>query len=276
MAINDISLTSGMRSNLVSLQNTVSLLNRTQERLSTGKKVNSALDNPTNFFAAQSLTQRASDLSSLKDSMSQAVQTINAANAGITGIQALIASAKGIAQTALSTSDATTRATYLAQYNTIKGQIDALAGDSGYNGKNLLNGDNLTVNFNADGSSSLTITGQDATTAAAGLNISTATGWTADAAGDASINAAVSELNAATTELLSVSANLSSNLAVINARQDFTTAVVNTLTTGADNLTLADMNEEGANMLMLQTRQSLGTTALSLSSQAAQSVLKLF
>ncbi len=276
MAINDISLTSGMRSNLVSLQNTVKLLNRTQERLSTGKKVNSALDNPTNFFAAQSLTQRASDLSSLKDSMSQAVQTINAANAGITGIQALIASAKGIAQTALSTSDATTRATYLAQYNTIKSQIDALATDSGYNGKNLLNGDDLTVNFNADGTSSLTITGQDATTAAAGLNISTAAGWTANAAGDTNINSAITELNNATTNLLSVSANLSSNLAVINARQDFTTAVVNTLTTGADNLTLADMNEEGANMLMLQTRQSLGTTALSLSSQAAQSVLKLF
>jgi len=69
---------------------------------------------------------------------------------------------------------------------------------------------------------------------------------------------------------------LSSNLAIVNARQEFTTNMVNTLTTGADNLTLADMNEEGANMLMLQTRQALSTTALSLSAQAAQSVLRLF
>jgi flagellin len=270
MAINDISLTSGMRSNLVSLQNTVSLLQRTQERLSTGKKVNSALDNPTSFFAAQSLTQRASDLSGLKDNMGQAVQTIKAANAGISGIQALIASAKGLAQTALGTSDATTRASYATQFNTIRDQITTLANDSGYNGKNLLNNNNLTVAFNQDGSSSLTITG---TAANAGLTINAAAGsW----ASDANVNSAVTELNSATTSLLNTSANLSSNLAVINARQDFTTSVVNTLTSGADNLTLADMNEEGANMLMLQTRQSLGTTALSLSSQAAQSVLKLF
>jgi flagellin len=270
MAINDISLTAGMRSNLVSLQNTVTLLNRTQERLSSGKKVNSALDNPTSFFAAQSLTQRASDLSSLKDSMGQAVQTINAANAGITGIQTLIASAKGLAQTALGTSDATTRANYATQYNAIRAQITSLAADSGYGGTDLIDGDNLAVSFNSDGTSSLTITG---TAANAGLTISASAGsW----ASDANINAAVTELNTASTSLQNTSASLSSNLAVINARQDFTTSLVNTLTSGADKLTLADMNEEGANMLMLQTRQSLGTTALSLSSQAAQSVLKLF
>ncbi|MFA5074326.1 MAG: flagellin [Nitrospirota bacterium] len=270
MAINDVSLTQGMRSNLVSLQSTVTLLNRTQERLATGKKVNSALDNPTNFFSAQTLNQRASDLSGLKDGMSQAVQTIKAANAGISGIQSLIASAKALAQTALATSNVTTRASYATQYDSIRTQIYALATDSGYNGKNLLNDNNLTVNFNEDGSSSLTITG---TAANAGITIDpAANAW----AGDADITAAVTQLTTATTSLLNTSSSLSSNLAVINARQDFTTAVVNTLTTGVDNLTLADMNEEGANMLMLQTRQSLGTTALSLSSQAAQSVLKLF
>jgi len=65
-------------------------------------------------------------------------------------------------------------------------------------------------------------------------------------------------------------------MSIVTIRQDFTTGMIATLQTGADNLTLADMNEEGANMLMLQTRQSLGTTALSLASQAAQSVLRLF
>jgi len=62
----------------------------------------------------------------------------------------------------------------------------------------------------------------------------------------------------------------------VNTRMEFTSQMINTLTGGADKLTLADMNEEGANLLMLQTRQALSTTALSLSSQAAQSVLRLF
>ena len=71
----DISLTASMRSNLLSLQQTQSLMDTTQERLSTGKKVNSAIDNPSSYYTAQSLTNRASDLSSLLDSMGQAVQT---------------------------------------------------------------------------------------------------------------------------------------------------------------------------------------------------------
>ncbi len=270
MSINDISLTSGMRNNLVSLQNTVNLLNRTQERLSSGKKVNSALDNPTSFFAAQALNQRASDLSGLKDAMGQAIQTIKAANTGITGITTLIEAAKGLAQTALSTSSTTSRSSYATQFNGLITQINSLAQDSGYQGTNLLNNQSLTVNFNADGSSSLTISG---TAANAGLTIATAVNnW----ATDGNIQAAVTDLTTATTSLRNTSASLSSNLAVINARQDFTTEMINTLTQGADQLTLADMNEEGANMLMLQTRQALGITALSLSSQAAQSVLKLF
>ncbi|HOH45853.1 MAG TPA: hypothetical protein PLF06_11010, partial [Syntrophales bacterium] len=102
MAISDISLTSGMRSNLVSLQGTVELLNRTQERLATGKRVNSPLDNATNYFVAKSHMDRATDLSVRKDGMGEAIQTVKAANAGITAITDLIASAKGIAQSALS------------------------------------------------------------------------------------------------------------------------------------------------------------------------------
>jgi flagellin-like hook-associated protein FlgL len=69
---------------------------------------------------------------------------------------------------------------------------------------------------------------------------------------------------------------MAANLSVVTIRQDFTKGMIDTLTNGSDNLTLADMNEEGANMLMLQTRQQLGTTALSMSAQAAQSVLRLF
>lgn len=270
MAFNDISLTSGMRNNLVSLQGTVDLLNRTQERLSSGKKVNSALDNPTSFFAAQALNSRAADLSGLKDGMGQAIQTVKAADAGIKGITTMIESAKGLAQSALGTADTASRSTYAAQFDELVTQIADLAGDSGYQGTNLLGTNDLTVNFNEDSSSSLVIT---STGTNAGLTLTAAAGnW----ATDANITAAVAELSTATTDLRGTSSSLSSNLAIINARQDFTTQMVNTLTQGADKLTLADMNEEGANMLMLQTRQALGTTALSLSAQAAQSVLKLF
>jgi flagellin len=270
MAINDISLTSGMRSNLVSLQGTVDLLNRTQERLSTGKKVNSALDDPTNYFVARDHMNRASDLASRKDGMSEAIQTVKAANAGIEGITKLISAAKGLTQSARS-ADTAARSTLAAQYDTIRTQIDNLASDSGYKGINLLSSNDLTVDFNENGSNTLTVSGFDASTS--GLSIAaSASSWVADT----NIDSAVSNLDAAQNTLRSQASTLAANMSVITIRQDFTTNMISTLQTGADKLTLADMNEEGANMLMLQTRQSLGTTALSLASQAAQSVMRLF
>ena len=102
MSLNDISLTAGMRSNLVSLQATHTLVDRTQQRLSTGKAVNSALDNPINFFAAQGHMSRAADIAGYKDNMSEAVQTIQVANQGITSLQGLIEAARSLGQSALS------------------------------------------------------------------------------------------------------------------------------------------------------------------------------
>jgi flagellin-like hook-associated protein FlgL len=271
MALSDISLTAGMRSNLISLQGTVDLLNRTQERLSTGKKVNSALDNPVAYFAAQALNSRASDLSNLKDAMGQAIQTIKAADAGIKSITTLIESAKGLSQAARS-QDTAGRADLAAQYDEIMTQIDNLALDSGYQGVNLLDSDTLTVQFNEGNTSTLDVIGFDGSAANLGANATATNSW----ATDEDIDADVEALNDAIAELRTQSATLSANLNIITTRQDFTTNMVNTLTGGADKLTLADMNEEGANMLMLQTRQALGTTALSLASQAAQSVLRLF
>ncbi len=97
MALSDISLTAGMRNNLLALTNTSNNVTTTQNRLSTGKKVNTPLDNPTNFFAAQNAIARATDLTTRKDGMSEAVQMLNAATAGIKGITALIQSAQGVA-----------------------------------------------------------------------------------------------------------------------------------------------------------------------------------
>jgi len=267
MAISDISLTAGMRSNLINLQSTATLLDRTQTRLSTGKKVNTALDDPVNFFKAQSYTNRASDLSGFKDGMSNAIQTIKAADAGITAITALVNSAKSIAEAART---ATSTVALTAQFTGILAQINNLAKDSVFGGANLLGATSLGVKLGESGS--LTVAAQDNST-----TVGTIGGQVvSQTLGAATSDTVISELNAALAGLRTSSQSLSSNLTIISSRQEFTSNMISTLQTGADNLTLADMNEEGANMLMLQTRQSLGVTALSLSSQAAQSVLRLF
>jgi flagellin len=272
MSISDISLTAGMRTNLMNLQDTSKLLNRTQQRLSSGKQVNSALDNPTNFFAAQNATQRASDLADRKDGMSEAVQTVSATNAGISAITGLINAAKGIAQSALSTSDTNVQSKLAGQYDTIRSQIDNISSDSGYRGLNLLSSTNtLTVNFNEAATSKLNVVGFLGNST--GLSLSAAGGnWQATS----SITADAAKMDTAISTLRTNTQTLAANLNTITTRQSFTDDMISTLQTGADNLTLADMNQEGAGMLMLQTRQSLGTTSLSMSSQAAQSVLKLF
>jgi len=406
MSINDVSLTAGMRSNLVSLQQTTNLLNRTQDRLSSGKKVNSALDNAVSFFTASAHMNRAANLTSLKDSMGEAVQAIKAADKGLSALTSLIDQAKALGQAAkgasqnqiklsfsnvtaddvvtiggvdytaatgtslagfdpatmfVATSDMSTTVANLAklintqdevndgggtydmaavasgstmsiqaksasvaitqgnkddfytlavqsavaltttdgnqvfserktlgeQYGDIMAQVDAIAGSSGYKGTNLLMDESLNVAFE---NSVLTVKGFSATASdlslstvastdvtgvgAGGGVISSGTGWGWSL--NIEVTSDLGKLDVAKSTLQSESSRLANNLGLITIQSDFTTNLANTLLEGADKLTLADMNEEGANMLMLQTRQSLGTTALSLSSQAAQSVLRLF
>src|SRR5581483_12170674 len=157
--MSDIVLSAGVRSNLLQLQQTSELMTRTQTRLATGKRVNSALDNAINFFTAQGLDNRASDLSALLDSMSTAINTIQAANNGITAITKLVQSAQSIVTQAQQTTDTTIRATLASQFDSIRGQIDQLAQDSGINGINLLNGDTLTVTMNETATSTVAVVG---------------------------------------------------------------------------------------------------------------------
>ena len=270
--MSEISLTASMRSNLLSLQNTASLMDQTQERLSTGKKVNSAIDNPSSYYTAQSLTNRASDLSGLLDSMGQAISTIKAADEGITAITSFVEQAKAVANSALETKDAAERVKYMDQYNDIRDQIDQLAKDSGYKGVNLLQQDNLTVNFNEDRSSSLTVNGVKADVE--GLELVEDGDW--DNEDNVALETSLIAVDNAIATLRTWASELGNNYAILQSREDFTEKLVNVLTEGADKLTLADMNEESANMLALQTRQQLAINSLSLASQAAQSVLSLF
>ena len=415
----DISLTASMRTNLLSLQNTQSLMDTTQERLSTGLKVNSAIDNASSYYTAQSLNNRASDLSALLDSMGQGIQTIQAANEGIEAITEFVEQAKAIANSArdaasktdvktlnakfsdlttpqtpktsaataltleikkvngdkvealgssdehdkavtaalaklnaklaageLGSKDASTfkaaadaamkeftgtvledvmefsisadgkvsltakagyqiaakgagefagqgdkaadtglagdtatstvnvntdRQKYAEQFNEIMRQIDKLAKDSGYKGINLLQMNTLTVIFNEDRSSQIEVKGVDASST--GLKISNPVdSWQTDE----DINKSITEAENAISELRIMASDYGNYYSIVQNRQDFTKNLINVLTEGADNLTLADMNEESANMLALQTRQQLAINSLSLASQAAQGVLQLF
>jgi flagellin len=281
----EVTLTAALRSNLLSLQGTQRLLDQTQLRLATGLKVNSALDNPGSYFAAQALNNRAGDLSRLLDGMGQAVQVLKSADQGIKSATSLLEQAQAVAQNVKDTLAADSAADVTAletSYNTIVQQLKELIEDSGYRGTNLLaGGAALTVTFNeATTPSSLTITGFDFSTTGAGTTATTQLavsdvgtgGFSSVTAVDTALAAVKQDL----TSLRNAAANLGSNLNIINTRLDFTQNLINTLKEGADKLTVADKNEEGAKLLSLQTTQQLGITSLSLASQANQAILRLF
>jgi flagellin-like hook-associated protein FlgL len=300
MAIGDIGLTSSMRANLVSLQTTASLLGSTEERLSTGKRVNSAVDNPANFFAARIHTTRANLLTNLKDNISEAVQTVKAADSGITGVLSTIEALRGIVTQARSAiNDTVNSAVTLGgaaaggasgltgQYNRLVEQLNNLVTDSSYKGTNFLTSGNvtLTVNLNENATTKIVLSGFNS--GASGLAISgggstlTVAGATgnitsSDLDTGAELDAVEKSLNTAIATLQTRSSELSANLSTLTTRQDFITSMVNILAVGATKLTEADSNQEGANLLSLQTKNTLGTTALSISNQAQQAILRLF
>lgn len=414
----DIALTSALRNNLLSLQNTQRQADETQFRLSTGKKVNSALDNPLNFFRAQSFSNRASDLTTLLDGVNLSIRTIEEADKGITAINQLLDTAEALideAKSAYNGSDTdigtirglvaqTTTGTRVAatgdtldtleggiegfdvagdqisftveafgttttitvagnasitdlenaleqttafggrqlldvtfangeldinintgggfdvsdvesidvtvtdsvsddenplvnfggtivressgqtsiysglysqlenlesRYDKILTEISATAADSSFNGINLLKGNDLVTTFNEDGTSILVTTGDDLT--AAGLGLSTA-----DFSSRTNVDTRDGEIGDATTTVRDFGGLIATDLSLIQTRRNFTEQTIETLKAGSDDLTLADLNEEGANLLALQTRQQLGVTSLSLASQAQQGVLRLF
>ena len=162
-------------------------------------------------------------------------------------------------------------------YQSILEQIDSLINDASYKGTNLLSGaNNFVVKFNADGTSALTITGLDI-----GVTGNTAFNFTKDANGydftsSGDITQALTDTTAAITELRSIAATFGANLGVIQTREDFTNELVNVLDAGAGKLVNANLEEESANLLALQTRQALGIQALSISNQSNQSILSLF
>lgn len=312
----DISLSSGIRTNLVSLQGTNDLLTQTQARLSSGKKVNSAIDNPNSFFKAANLNDRASKLDARLDTMGQAVSTIKSADQAITSMKAITEQMKAVAEDVKSETDSAARNNLGAQFNELISQINTLAKDATYSGTNFLQGSNVTATTTAKDNQTLKVQfnekldestlelqgfsiGNNSTTTAAlsitgseaGLSDVTiqkaVTSTQAGSTGSAteinfggtnyavSMDAIIANVESFETQLNSASKNLANNLNIITTRQDFTQKQVNILEEGADKLTLADLNEEGANLLALNTSQELAISSLSLASQANQAVLRI-
>jgi flagellin len=287
----EVTLSSGIRDALLTIQRTTQQAQEAQTRLATGKKVNTAIDNPLNYFTAAGLNDRANDLSMLQDAMSNATKTIETASTGIDGMTKLLQTAQGLASAAAATSDVTTRTNLRTQYNTLLSQVDELMKNSGYNGINLLNGDKLTVKFDTQattatlgvqtnaaalGTGGLTSTNLGVATIAAGAWTNATPAVGTDTTGDANIQAALTALAKAIATLRAEASGLGANQAIVKTRQDFTVSIINHLKTGADNLTLADTNEEGAKLISLNTRGQLAQTSLSLAAQREQQVLRLF
>lgn len=372
----DVTLNSAVRSNLRTMQATNDLMDQTEKRLSTGKKVNGALDNPSNFFTAQALDRRASDFSSLLDSVSNSVKTLEAADNGIKAITDVVESLKATARSALQapkgveasvtgsggdaanvtaaaftingetvtatagesldslvdkinelegtdvsasldggqiklTSDrdivvggtvtgtgltaATTAAVvtdqaayekrqgYLNDYNEALQQISDLAKDASFNGVNLLQGDDLEITFNEDGTSKLDVKGTDFSAASLGLaeltegvqGASGATTTDGDFDNKQAINAVIDNIDAAFETLEAQASKFGSQLQIVQTRESFTKDMIGTLEDGAHALVAADTNEEAANLATLQTRQSLIVSSLSISTSQESNVLQL-
>lgn len=167
------------------------------------------------------------------------------------------------------------RTGFADQFNELRDQLDKLADDASFNGINLLRGDKLSITFNETGTSSISVSAKnnqsvDSTTLGVPSTIAAK-----ELDNDNKIDGYLSKVKSALDKVRSQSSAFGSNLSVVQNRQDFTKNMMNTLQTGAGNLTLADMNEEAANMVALQTRQSLATSSLSMANQSDQAVLQL-
>jgi len=291
----DVTLSSSIRSNLLSLNQTSSLVQRTNSRLSTGLKVSSAIDDAVAYFQSKSLSDRASDLNTRKDGIDQGISSLKTALTTLESQEKLMVQMKGILLSAKSATN-TERADLATQYQTLAAQITNLVNDASYQGLNLLNATTaqLTVQFSDKTAAQLQVQGVDvrltaiagftyAAGTALGTDLTSASGlsgggsvWSAVSNSVSVFDAIIEKMDSAITTVRSNAKTIGTNVALLQTRADFTKSYVNTLKEGADKLSLADLNEEGANLVALQTRQQLGIQALSFAGQQEQGVLSLF
>jgi flagellin-like hook-associated protein FlgL len=165
----------------------------------------------------------------------------------------------------------TLRQSLALQFDAIRSQIDQAAADAGLNGTNLLGSGSLTLNLNESGSSTLTVSGANLSSAGIGLT-ATANNW----ASNSDINTSLAKVNAAIASVQASASSLDASSAILQTRIDFNSAMQSTLDAGASDLTASDSNADSALILALQARQQLATSALSIAHGAYASALQLF
>jgi len=325
--MSEIHLTATVRSNLLSLQRLSTELSDTSERVASKVRVDSAIDDAENYYAAKTLTTMSEKMEYRLDGMSETSEVINSADNGITSIKAYITQMKGLIDDALATTDSDDRRDIGSQFNTLITQVRDMVQDSDYDGINLLYDNTATtVQFSASynnsklsvegvnisaaaggtdsagelGSSSVTkseiVTNTDGTTTVVtssyaltfdnygggivGIKSAGTSGdaWEIDW-GSTDYDAILSDLEASLEDMedsLSAQSTIfAADLAIISMREDFTESQTTILETGSDELTLADLNEDSARLLLLQTYQEVAVQCLSLSSYAAQQALSV-
>jgi flagellin len=241
-----IVLSQAVRQNLLSLQDTASLLSTTQNRLASGKKVNTALDNPTNYFTAQGLDNRASDINNLLDSIGNGVQVLQAANTGLTSLQKLVDTAKSIANQVLQTTTGYTvkaSATSLAPTGAGALGVVGTAADLTVGGTNSLNaktfiftpaaGAATTITLGTGAGNVNSISAFNAALSAAGL------GLAASFASDGSIT--LTSINDNASQTLTTGSTAAANNIAISGSD---TATLVTPTGGVAGQPLADANSQ--------------------------------
>ncbi len=287
--MSNIVLGTATQANLLALQNINTQLGITQGHLATGLAVASATDDAVKYFQAQSLSNRANDLSTRKSQIDQGIQSLTAATNGISGVISILQQMEGVVNGA-STQTASQRASAATQFSTLGQQLSTLLNDASYQGLNLVNStaSNLTLQFSISSSSKLKISGQNL------LFSKLVTGGKAQVLGSkagtglASVKfSAVSNkislftsvynaLQTAVFKAQAAAATLGTNVNFLQTRMSFTQAYMTTLNSGASDLTVADVNQESTNLVTLQTRQQLALQSLSIATSSEQSVLRLF
>jgi flagellin len=305
--MNAVALSMSMRNALYSMSDISAQQAVANKRLATGKKVNDALDGPLNYFLARGFDKSKVDLANLLDSQNIGLSTVSKTVKTIESIQKLVESVQALARQARQVTDDAAggaRQTLGEQIAQTLNQITELTRDAGFNGKNLIGRtpDTLQISWNAETGANLTkldIVGVDLRPNAAALNLVPAgsgftvtpgvapvpdsiafnTGpilWTNTAGGNTLIDNFITGTQTALNRLESEASKFSVSLSITQIRVDFSKFQQKTLAQTSDGLTLADVNEEGANLAALQTRQQLSVQALSLANQADQSILRLF
>ena len=295
--MSDITLTTSARNSLLSLTNTASLMSRTQGRLTSGMKVASAIDDAVAYFQAKGLDDRASDFSVRKDEIDQGISSVKAALNGASSVDSILKQMKGIVNSAR-TADLTTKTALTSQFKDLAKQINSVVSDASYQGMHLVDNSSakLTVYFNENTSAQLTVKAQNLNqsslistgNAKASVLLSAMMMGTQgialggfSALSNATVSAATAlnnvaaGLDKAISKVRSVSAQLGGNVTFLQTRMDFPNNYINTMQEGSGKLTLADLNNEGANLVALQTRQQIGVQSLSIAGQQQQSILSL-